>query len=280
MSPDEYAQVSGASSVTDDMIEAAAERLGQAASSGIPCSPVRDLIGPDDIVAAYRVQARRNARRALGTTMIGRKIGATSEAVQVQLGVDQPNFGALFADMRFDQGDVIPYRRLLQPRVEAEVAFVLKDDLIEGTLDVAQCRAAVAFAVPALEIVDSRIADWEISFADTVADNASSGLFVLGTDRKTLDEFEPAEVLMGLRVDGVLVASGDGTQCLGDPLNALAWLARRARKFGDPLVAGQLILSGALGKLSAVHPGATVEAVIKPLGRVSVNFSSETAGSN
>lgn len=99
---------------------------------------------------------------------------------------------------------------------------MLKDDLVEGPLDIAQCRAAVAFAVPALEIVDSRISDWDISFGDTVADNASSGLFVLGRDRKSLDEFEPADVLMGLRVDGDLVASGDGRECLGDPLNALS----------------------------------------------------------
>ncbi len=158
--------------------------------------------------------------------------------------------------MKFNDGDVVPYERLLQPRVEAEVAFVLKDDLVEGPLDIAQCRAAVAFAVPALEIVDSRISDWDISFGDTVADNASSGLFVLGRDRKSLDEFEPADVLMGLRVDGDLVASGDGRECLGDPLNALSWLARRAREFGDPLLGGQVVLSGALGKLSAVHAGA------------------------
>jgi 2-keto-4-pentenoate hydratase len=266
--------------VTDEAIKAAADRLNRAASSGTPCAPVRDLIGPDDVVAAYQVQALCNERRALRSTLIGRKIGATSEPVQVQLGVGQPEFGAIFADMRFDDGDVIPYGRLLQPRVEAEVAFVLKDDLIEGPLDVAQCRAAVAFAVPALEIVDSRITDWDVSFADTVADNASSGVFVLGTDRKTLDEFEPAEVLMGLRVDGVLVASGDGTQCLGDPLNALAWLARSAREFGDPLLEGQLILSGALGKLSAVDPGATLEAVIKPLGRVSATVGPRTAAAN
>lgn len=266
--------------VLDSDIEDAANRLSGAASSGVPCAPVRDLIGSENLAAAYQVQARFNARRSHGNTVVGRKIGATSEAVQVQLGVDQPDFGVLFDDMQFANGDVIPFERLLQPRVEAEIAFVLGADLIDGDLDTAQCRAAVGYAVPALEIVDSRIQNWDISFADTVADNASSGLFVLGEDRMNLDEFEPVDVVMGLRVDGELMSSGDGTACLGDPLNALSWLARRAREFGDPLRAGQVILSGALGKISPVSPGSTVRAVIKPLGTVAVTFSAGSVGAH
>lgn len=276
MSP-EQTLGAGSSPVPDSVITEAAGRLATAASTHVACAPVRDLIGPDDIVAAYRIQQKFNQLRARGSTTVGRKIGATSEAVQVQLGVDQPDFGVLYADMQYSDGDVIPMDRLLQPRAEAEVAFVLHTDLAVGSLDVAQCRAAVAYAVPALEIVDSRITDWDVSFVDTVADNASSGLYVLGAERRTLAEFEPAEVVMALKVDGELVSSGDGTSCLGDPLNALAWLASRAREFGAPLTAGQVILSGALGPLGSVRPGSTVEATIKPLGTVSATFTGGTA---
>lgn len=264
--------------VPAETIAAAARRLAEAAATRVPCEPVRDLIGSDDVAAAYLVQAGFNALRVGDTAIVGRKIGATSEAVQVQLNVDQPDFGVLFADMGFHDGDVIPFERLVQPRVEAEIAFVLKKDLAAGPLDVAQCGAAVDFAVAALEVVDSRITEWDISFADTVADNASSGLFVLGTERLTLDEFKPADVIMGLRVDGELVSSGDGTACLGDPLKALAWLARRALEFGDPLRAGQVVLSGALGPISPVLPGSHVQATIRPLGRVSATFSTGAAG--
>jgi 2-keto-4-pentenoate hydratase len=260
-------------------ISAAGERLAAAAASGIPCEPVRGLIGTDDIGAAYQVQQSFNDNRAGNSPVVGRKIGATSQAVQLQLGVDQPDWGVLFEDMQFYDGDVIPFERLLQPRVEAEIAFMLGADLMEGSLDVDQCRTAVAYAVAALEIVDSRIRDWDITFADTVADNASSGLYVLGTDRRTLVDFEPADVLMGLRIDGDLVSSGDGKACLGDPLNALSWLAMRAREFGDPLRAGQVVLSGALGPIVPVQPGSTVRASIRPLGVVSATFSAGPGGS-
>ncbi|MYZ34449.1 MULTISPECIES: fumarylacetoacetate hydrolase family protein [unclassified Streptomyces] len=277
MSP-EQALGAKRSPVSDSVIAEAADRLATAASTGVTCAPVRDLIGPDDIAAAYRIQQMFNRLRAHDTATVGRKIGATSKAVQAQLGVDQPDFGVLYADMQYSDGDVIPMDRLLQPRVEAEVAFVLEADLTDGPLDVAQCRAAVAYAVPALEIVDSRITDWDISFADTVADNASSGLYVLGTQRRTLEEFEPVDVIMGLKVDDGLVSSGDGAACLGDPLNALAWLAKRAREFGDPLTAGQVILSGSLGPLAMVRPGSAVKATIKSLGTVSATFTDGITG--
>jgi 2-keto-4-pentenoate hydratase len=266
-----------AARVGDAVVESAARRLAVAAASGVPCAPVRDLIGPEDVAAAYRVQERYNAVRVPGGTVVGRKIGATSAAVQQQLGVDQPDFGVLYEDMAYGDGDEIPMDRLLQPRAEAEVAFVLAADLADGPLDVAQCRAAVEYAVAALEIVDSRIAGWDISFADTVADNASSGLFVLGDRRLTLAEFEPVEVTMSMAIDGETVSTGDGAACLGDPLNALSWLALRAREFGEPLRAGQVVLSGALGPMRPLHPGATVTAEIGALGSVSASFTGKDA---
>ncbi|WP_067671939.1 2-keto-4-pentenoate hydratase [Nocardia miyunensis] len=272
---------SRAEAVDESTVTAAAQRLAAAAATGSPCTPIRDLIGPDDVATAYRIQEAFNGLRVAGkVNVVGRKIGATSEAVQTQLGVHQPDFGVLFADMAYADGDVIEMGRLLQPRAEAEVAFVLTDDLAEGPLDVAQCRAAVGHAVAALEVVDSRITDWDISFADTVADNASSGVFVLGTEHRTLAEFEPVEVTMSMRIDGEVVSTGNGAACLGDPLNALSWLALRAREFGDPLRAGQVILSGALGPMRPVRPGSVVEVVIDGLGTVSASFSNDREASD
>ncbi|MFX0577030.1 2-keto-4-pentenoate hydratase [Nocardia nepalensis] len=262
------------SSADEATVARAAQRLAEAAATRRPCAPLRDLIDPDDVHTAYRIQERFNAVRiATGATVVGRKIGATSEAVQRQLGVDKPDFGVLFSDMTFGHRDEIPTARLLQPRAEAEIAFLLADDLADGPLDNAQCRRAVGAAVAALEIVDSRITDWDISFADTVADNASSGVFVLGTEHRSLEELEPAAVTMRMEIDGEVVSTGTGAACLGDPLHALSWLALTARDFGDPLRAGQVILSGALGPMRPVHPGAVVDVRIHGLGSVSASFS-------
>jgi 2-keto-4-pentenoate hydratase len=260
--------------VAPEQITAAVDRLVAAHFSGVPCAPVRDLIGRDDVAAAYRVQQGLNAARsARGARVVGRKIGATSEAVQRQLGVDQPDFGVLFDDMAYDEGTVVPLSRLIQPKAEAEVAFVLGADLADGPLDVAQVRAAVEYAAAALEIVDSRITDWDISFADTVADNASSGVYVLGQERRGLDEVEPVGVTMSMSIDGEEVSTGTGAACLGDPLVAVAWLAHQARTFGEPLRAGQVVLSGALGPMRPIPPGATVTAAISGLGTVTARFS-------
>lgn len=259
-------------------VDVAANRLRVAVRDRVPCAPVRDVIGSDDVATAYLVQARLTARRvADGAHVVGRKIGLTSAAIQAQLGVDQPDFGVLFDEMAFADGDEIPMARLLQPKAEAEIAFVLGSDLAEGPLDLGQVRSAVDHAVAALEIVDSRIRSWDISLADTIADNASSGLYVLGQERRTLDELEPAAVEMSMVVDGEVVSTGNGAACLGDPLEALAWLARTARDFGDPLLAGQVVLSGALGPMHPLHPGARVSARLTGLGTVSATFSGESA---
>ncbi|GAA3240008.1 2-keto-4-pentenoate hydratase [Nonomuraea helvata] len=249
-------------------IDQAVDRLADAAVTGQPCRPVRDLV--TDVADAYEVQRRLNARRTAPVT--GRKIGLTSSAVQQQLGVDQPDFGVLFADMEVTR--TAPIGRLLQPKVEAEIAFVLAADLA-GDLDPATVRAAVLYAVPALEIVDSRIAGWDITINDTVADNASSGLYVLGSQRLPLTAFEPVETTMRMYAGDALVSQGTGAACLGDPLNALLWLARTARDFDDPLRAGQVILSGALGPMAPISPGVTVRAEISGLGTVSVTFEDD-----
>lgn len=258
-----------------DAIGAAAARLSEAQATRIPCAPVRDLIGTDDLPAAYAVQqALVQARLAGGASVVGRKIGATSKAVQDQLGVDQPDFGYLLDDMDVSHDDPISMRTLLQPRVEAEVAFRLgKDiDVPEDQITLAFVRDAVEVALPALEIVDSRIANWQIGFTDTVADCASSALFVVGSDAKPLSEVEPVDVVMSLTINGEEKSAGNGAACLGDPLEALRWLAVQSARFGDPLRAGQLILSGALGPFVPFAPGDRVEASISGFDTLSVTF--------
>jgi 2-keto-4-pentenoate hydratase len=256
---------------SEQTISLAADRLYQATIRRAPVAPVRDLLtGIDE---AYRVQQELVRRRAVeGAQIAGRKIGLTSPAVQRQLGVDQPDYGVLFDDMAYADGATVPVERLLQPKVEAEVAFVLTADLT-GQLGLHDVRAAVGGVLPALEIVDSRVADWDITIVDTVADNGSSGLYVLGQEPRSLDEVEPRDVTMTMTVDGGLVSTGNGAACLGDPLAALLWLARLAARNGDPLRAGQVVLSGALGPMAPVDAGNEIRAEIEPLGSVSVRIS-------
>ncbi|QYX82582.1 2-keto-4-pentenoate hydratase [Streptomyces akebiae] len=255
-------------------VERAVTRLTAAVEQGRPVAPVRDLLGERDIAVAYAVQHELTRRRlAAGAVVVGRKIGLTSPAVQRQLGVDQPDFGMLFADMDVSGEPEVPSQRLSQPKAEAEIAFVLGEDLADGNLDAARVRGAVEYAVAAIEIVDSRIADWDIRLTDTIADNASSGLYVLGEHRVTLEEFEPREVTMRMYAEDEQVSAGDGAACLGDPLNALAWLARTAREYGLPLRSGQVVLSGALGPMVPVPPGTRIRAEISSLGAVTAVFS-------
>jgi 2-keto-4-pentenoate hydratase len=254
-------------------ISEAALRLRVAASTGVPCPPVRDLIGSADVAAAYAVQRiLAEERVAAGAVSVGRKIGLTNPVVQQQLGVDRPDFGTLFADMECAEDDPVSIGRLLQPKVEAEVAFVLAHDLDGEQIDIGVAREAVGHAVAALEIVDSRIIDWDITFGDTVADNASSGLYVLGATRRSLHDVEPADMEMTMRVNGETVSTGSGRACLGDPLAALTWLATTAHDLGEPLRAGEVVLSGALGPMVSVGAGDEVVAEVTGLGTVRAVF--------
>ena len=266
---------------SQDAVSAAVDRLATALATRVPCAAVRDLIGTDDLPAAYAVQQGLvQARIAGGETVVGRKIGATSQAVQDQLGVDQPDFGYLLSDMDVSDDDPISMRTLVQPRVEAEVAFRLGKDINPATEDeitLELVRDAVEVALPALEIVDSRIESWDIAFTDTVADNASSGLFVIGTDAKPLsapgiEGCSPVDVEMTLTINGEVRSSGNGAACLGDPLEALRWLAVQAYRFDDPLRAGHLILSGALGPFVPFAAGDDVVATISGFAPLSVKF--------
>jgi 2-keto-4-pentenoate hydratase len=277
--------VTGADLAPDDAVAQAAERLILAARTGVPTRPVRDVLGSTDVALAYEVQnVLTAARKAAGARVVGRKVGLTSPVVQRQLGVGQPDFGVLFDDMLVPADGEIDSSRLIAPKVEAEIAFLLSADL-DGfaagvspdapisAADRAAAAATVEHAVAALEIVDSRVADWDITITDTVADNASSALYVLGDKRVPLSEFAPVEVTMNLEKNGEPASSGNGAACLGDPLNALVWLARTAVSLGAPLRAGDVVLSGALGAMVTAEPGTEITAELSTLGRVSVTFS-------
>jgi 2-keto-4-pentenoate hydratase len=254
----------------------AAERL-RAAYTGQTVAPLRDTLEPGDIDGAYAIQAI-NTRWWLdqGRRIVGRKIGLTAEAVQRQLGVDQPDFGVLFDDMRIADGGVLPLAKVIQPKAEAEVALILAHDLDKVDATPEDVAAATRGAVAAIEIVDSRIADWKITFADTVADNGSSAFFVLGGDEKPLDGLDLLNCKMSLALNGEVASTGVGSACLGHPLNAAAWLARTLAVRGEPLKAGDIILTGALGPMVVLTPGAQVSATIEGLGTVGFTYEGET----
>ncbi|GIM97074.1 2-keto-4-pentenoate hydratase [Paractinoplanes toevensis] len=256
------------------MTDAAAELL-EAYASGKPVPPLRDrIIRAGDVDAAYRAQsAQVETWLAAGRRPVGAKIGLTAPAVQRAFGVYQPDFGVLFADMAVPDGAEIDPDTLIQPRVEAEVAFVLGRDLPEEQVTVADVLRATDFLLPAIEVVDSRIAGWDISIVDTVADNASSGRYVLGTTPRRVSDVDLRLCGAVLESAGEPVSVGAGAACLGNPLHAVAWLATTLAGNGSPLRAGDVVLSGALGPMVPVTPGASYEARISGLGSVRANFA-------
>ena len=257
-------------------IAEAADQLYQAAKTGKAVAPIRDLLPGGTVETAYAVQ-EINTKRALdsGRRLVGRKIGLTSLAVQKQLGVNQPDYGMLFADMAVPDGWEMTSKQLIQPKVEAEVAFVLGRDLNDEQLTMADVFRAVDYAVAAIEVVDSRIADWKIGILDTIADNASSGLYVLGNDPRTLDKVDLRTCGMVMELRGEPISTGTGAACLGHPLNSVLWLAQTMARNGRPLLAGDTVLSGALGPMAPVVWGDVVEARIEGLGSVRAAFAAQ-----
>jgi 2-keto-4-pentenoate hydratase len=254
-----------------------ADRL-DAAYRGGAVAPLRDGLEPADAAGAYAVQALNTRRwQDAGRRIVGRKVGLTAKAVQVQLGVDQPDFGVLFEDMAIADGGTLLTSQVLQPKAEAEIALVLTGDLDKANPTIEDIEAAVGHAIAAIEIVDSRIADWKITFADTVADNGSSAFFVLGSDPKPLDGLDLYSCGMVLEVNGKIASLGAGAACLGHPLEAARWLATTLHAIGEPLRAGDVLMTGALGPMVALTPGDKVRAVIGGLGEVSFDFQEHAA---
>ncbi|WP_034296288.1 2-keto-4-pentenoate hydratase [Herbaspirillum sp. RV1423] len=259
--------------MSEQFVQTLASRLRNAEETRQTVSPLRGEIPLDDLSLAYAVQqANVDARLAQGERIVGRKIGLTSLAVQKQLGVDQPDFGALFANMAYGDGAPMSLSRLIQPKVEAEIALVLEHDLTQEKHTFADVVAASAYTLAAIEVVDSRIRNWDIRFVDTVADNASSALFVLGSRPVRLADLDLVAAAMTLSRDGEVLSRGNGAACLGNPLNAAVWLADMMVKMGTPLRAGDVVLTGALGPMVAVTQPGTFTAQIDGLGSVRAIF--------
>lgn len=243
--------------------------LQEAANTNVPCAPIRDFFDGKDLDAAYRVQAFiRDQKLAKGQKVIGRKIGLTSKKVQAQLGVDQPDYGVLLNEMQLQNGGILPFSELMQPKAEAEIGFVLKKDLHQKNHTLEEIRDAIDYAVAAIEIVGSRIENWNITITDTIADNASASHFVLGEKKVDLHEFDLENCQMQLHINDKLVSEGMGKACLGNPLIATQWLADKMVEMGNPLKAGDIVLSGALGPMVNLNPGDKVNAEITGVGEV------------
>ena len=260
--------------VPSQAIQQAAQALAAARANRKAVPRVSETFGIEGLDAAYAVaELNAHARIDSGHRIVGYKVGLTSRAVQQQLGVDQPDFGFLFEDWEYLNGQDIPTSRLLQPKVEAEVAFIVGRDFAGNVPTYAEFLGGLSHALPAIEIVDSAIADWKITLVDTVADNASSGLYVLGDQPVDVGRIALGEIGMEMTNNGLTVSIGTGAACLGHPLRAAFWLARTMIARGQGLRAGQVILSGALGPMVPVAAGDVVRASIGALGTVACRMA-------
>ncbi|AXI08118.1 2-keto-4-pentenoate hydratase [Oceanobacillus sp. 143] len=253
--------------------ESLAEHLASAWDKREGVQPVTALIPDLSIDDAYQVQLHTIEEEVKkGQRITGKKIGLTSKAMQDMLGVGEPDYGHLLDQMHVENGGEISFSRVLQPKVEGEIAFILKDDLVGPNVTTMDVLAATEAVVPALEIVDSRIKDWKITLADTVADNASSGLYVLGDKAVKLTDIDIKQIGMTLYKNNVLQNTGVGAAALGDPAKCVAWLANKLSIYGITLKAGEVILSGALSAAIEGEPGDTFYAKFSDLGEVRVSF--------
>lgn len=255
-----------------ESIRDAAAALAQAEVTRVPIAPLSESHPAFTIDDAYAIQTARSAERlADGGIIAGFKVGLTSAAMQRQLGVDQPDFGTLFADMAVEAGavDLSPY---IAPRIEPEIAIILERPLQGPGIDVDDVIAATGTVTAALELIDSRVRDWRITIVDTIADNASSAGYILGSTRLTLDEFDRVGTTVTMSVNGEQVGSGSGNDVLGDPLRAVAWLANTLGERGVTIPVGAVVLPGSVCGAAFVNPGDVAVADFGALGRLEISF--------
>ncbi|MFD1707537.1 2-keto-4-pentenoate hydratase [Siminovitchia sediminis] len=250
-----------------------AQELFHAEENRKEISPLTERDPSLTVEDAYQIQLETvKLKNEKGKTVIGKKVGLTSVAMQKMLNVDEPDYGHLFDDMKIESGSTIDTAEMIAPRVEAEIGFMLNEDLVGPHVTYLDVLLATEYVVPTLEIIDSRIADWKIKLIDTVADNGSSAKVVIG-DRKTTPENTDLRTAgMALYKNDELMATGSGAAALGHPAEAIAWLANKLHEYGITLKKGELILPGALSAAMNVEAGNYVKADFGPLGSVSVTF--------
>ena len=253
-------------------IENAVNELLHAEKHKMPIEPL--TASPEGITVdgAYQIQLGIvDYRLKNGAAIIGKKIGLTSKAMQKMLGVNEPDYGHLFDDMLFQENTPVSLQPYIQPRIEFEIAFVLKDDLKGPDVTVEKVIEATDYVVPAMEIIDSRIKDWKIQFADTIADNGSSAGVILGSQRTKIYEINPEKVEMTVFQNGQMVDKATGAAVMGNPVQAVAWLANTLANYGIALKAGEVILAGSLTKAIDIADGDTFEAAFS-IGSVKASF--------
>ncbi|HZG71657.1 MAG TPA: 2-keto-4-pentenoate hydratase [Chondromyces sp.] len=256
-----------------DQIYRAYKHLLQAEEEMEAVKPLTDIYPNLSVDEAYQVQLKAiNQKVQDGQQIVGKKIGLTSVAMQELLGVDQPDYGHLLNSMEIRNNGSVPMSRLFQPKVEAEIAFVLRKDLKGPSVTMEDVLDATEYIVPALEIVDSRISNWKIKLEDTVADNASSGLFVLGEEKFSVTEMDLTKIEMNLFQNRQLINTGYGSDVLGHPATCVAWLANKLHEYDVILKAGEVILSGALSSAVNAQKGDRFTAEFNQLGKVGVTF--------
>lgn len=252
--------------------QALAQRLWEASVTHVPCPPIRDALGKDNIPGAYRIQYA-NAQRRIegGVAHVGFKVGMTSAAVQQQLGYFEPNFGHLFGNREFLHRDSIPRNTLIQPRGEGEIAFVLGKDLAHKNLRLFDVIKSIDYTVCSIEVLDSRIIGWDIGPADSIADNGSGGAHVLGTYPRKITDCDLALCGMVARRNGQIASLGVGAASMTNPLLAVRWLAEKLAQSDRPLKAGDVVLSGSLGPIVPLAPGDVFEVEIAGFGQVCIH---------
>lgn len=255
------------------LIETLGDELYTALTQRQTLEPLTNRHPDITIEDAYGIQQRMVARRLeAGEKVVGKKIGVTSQVVMNMLGVYQPDFGYLLDGMIYNEGEAIQRSSLIQPKAEGEIAFVLKRDLMGPGISNADVLAATEGVMACFEIVDSRIRDWKIKIQDTVADNASCGVFVLGDRLVDPRRVDLSTCGMVLEKNGEIVGTGAGAAALGSPVNAVAWLANTLGRLGIPLKAGEVILSGSLAAMVPVEAGDSLRIAIGGIGGCSVRF--------
>lgn len=259
--------------MTPTDIQTIADQLETARKTRVPIGKISKAYPGMELKHSYAIQREVMGRRiAAGGNIIGRKVGLTSKAAQQMLKVDQPDFGVLHADMSYPTTAAIPRDSLIAPKAEGEIAFLLKKDLYGPRVTTAEVLAATEGVMACFEIVDSRIENWDISLLDTIADNASSGLIVMGDRLVDPSRIDLAMAGMVLEKNGEVVLTGAGAAALGSPVNAVAWLASELFKFGEGLSAGEVILSGSLAAMVVVNAGDQLRMSIDGIGSCSARF--------